>query len=159
MSLIPASPPSSIGILRQGATCRTTTPVPGHSNNNNVPVHDLGGVIAGDTIQVGVLPTAPPLAVVSVDPATNSIVVNNGGSDIEIAAMTRLVVRAPGAKFYNTPMGTDAGLQTLVVESVGGVSTGRVRAYVRERRFDYVVTVDGVETWHFDCEGGLVFRG
>ena len=164
VTLIPAEATANVTIYPQSAVCSTTTSIPiAGSPPTILPVFSTAGIVAPGTVQKGLSAGAWPLLYVDyVDQGGSTITVRNSLPVVfSVTALDRLVVVSPPAYFYLEPLGTDANPpQMLTVESlINGTSTGHVRAYIRDRRFDFLVSVGGTTRWCLDWEGGFVMRG
>lgn len=148
-ALVPAAS-ATVGFFRQGATVSVATSVGGGAENVPVTVYNSGAIQAEDELRVNF---DRPLMVNSVSGAT-IYVTNETETPVVLAVGDRLIDTFERPKLYKDPLGT-----VVIGISTSTDGSGRASGYVREYRFDYVVSVSGEADRIFpDAEGSFVMR-
>jgi hypothetical protein len=126
-------PNARVDFYLQGATASAATTI-ATSGSTTISVYDVGQIIAGSELQVGL--GGRPVSVASVNPATPSVTVTNStGSSISVAVGTRLIVTSNRPTVYTDPFGT---VPVSGASAISADSNGRAQCYVSQRLFDYV---------------------
>ncbi len=149
---------STIQFYRQGATVETATSVL-VSPSFEVKVFNTGNFAVGDLVQVNTAAT-PEMTVVKLDPGAGKIwLANASGGSVPLAQFDRLIVKSNQPSIYLDPAGT-LSLGTSIATSAGGPSPARAVGYLREFRFDYIVTltISGEATLYVDAEASFAMR-
>jgi hypothetical protein len=125
-------------------------------------VYDMGQVAEGDQVMVEGDPTKG-LVVGPVDQAAGTVFVTRlGYPGVTVILGNRLILKKVGLtngriKVYTDPLGTAPFANDQITLETG---TGRARGYVREYKYDYVVTVTGepAPRAFANAEGSFVMR-
>lgn len=154
---------ATVDFYAQGATANLTVAqtIPS-MGSGSIPVWNLGS-ITGGSVQVGVNPSAilsitnivvqvPPIS-----PYATLLVQNDGTQPVTVNNLDRLVPLGNRPFVYDDPNGD---VPTAFNSRQTEPGTGRVRCYIREYRFDYIITIVGVPTprLFIDAEGSYVMR-
>ena len=130
---------ATVQVYRQGATANLpeTIAIP-PQGGAELAVYNTGSIDAGDAVLVDA--STSTLLVVAVDITASTITVENDTfAFVNVQPYARLTPTAP-ALVFEDPVGTSPLSQPLTPASSG---SGRVTAYVKDLRFDYVVMVPG----------------
>lgn len=149
---------ATVQIYRQGATANLPEPTPVPPQGGaDIAVYNTGCIEAGDSVMVDA--SASTLLVIAVDIAASTITVENDTfAFINVQRYSRLTPTVP-ALVFDDPVGTSPLSQPLTPSPS---ANGRVTAYVKDFRFDYVVTVPGDPRpvrLFVDAVGSYVMRG
>jgi len=143
---------ATINIYKQGSTVKTATSVPLTVDPVPVPVYDLGRIVVGDSLVVGV--SSNTLLVDSITLPDTLNLLNTSGSTINLAVGARLVPTTAASRpnVYSDPLGSIALGSSIASDSV----SGRANGYIRDRNFDYIVSGAGITPRLFiDASGGF----
>jgi hypothetical protein len=144
---------ATVTIYRQGATVTSNfTVTSGNIGPYSVAVANTAEIQAGDTVQVGTDP-AKGFTVDSVPDSTHISLLNDLALSTTVFAASRLVVTSPLPSIYDNAPGTSTTSNPITADS----STGRAQVYVRNKRFDYIVSGTVSPSRLFiDAEGGSI---
>jgi hypothetical protein len=154
---VPAA--ATINFYRAGASASANVSIPDQSMNPDpqpvtIPVYTMGTIAVGDTVQADIISNAL-LSVAAVDATALTVsVINNSGQNSQIFAGQRLVRRTNPPQAYRDPLGNVAIGSSITTDS----ATGRAACYIKEYRYDYVVTFASTVRVYADAEGSFVMR-
>jgi len=147
---------AQISLYRQGATIRTAKTILPEQENVAVDVYHTGAVSASDQLRVN-NDTQKSLNVVSVDIVTRTLYVSYFGPfNLVLGVGDRLFDQTARPLLYSDPIGTVVVTPSTYPTDADGRRTG----YVREYRFDYMISgISGEANRLFiDSEGSFVMR-
>ena len=143
---------ATIDLYRQGASVKTAITVPLIVDPTPVVVDDIGGIAVGDDLIVNGAAT-PTLTVESVAEGELGLIVSVLSS-VSLSVGDRLTpISTPRPNAYRDPIALSAIGTSFTTSS----TTGRGSAYVKDYRYDYVMTISGVTPrLYADAVGGYV---
>ena len=147
---------ATVTLYRQGATTTANfTVTSGSIGPYSVAVDDVGEIGAGDSVQIGTDSTKG-FTVDSIPDRTHLSLLNDFGLNTTVASGSRIVVVSPLMTIYADALAATSASNPITADS----STGRAQAYVRNKRFDYIVSGTVSPSRLFmNAEGGVIPEG
>lgn len=140
---------------QQGATVKVAGTVPS-TGSVTIYFYNVGALAGGNTLQLE-LDATKTMTVIGVDATANTAILGSASvpGGIPLAVGKRLVLKLPQvALFFQDPLGETTGATSATADSQGWVI-----GYVKDYRFDYIVSGTGLTAQLYpDAEGSWVMR-
>ncbi|MEO8501208.1 MAG: hypothetical protein ABI565_09860, partial [Vicinamibacteria bacterium] len=145
---------ATVNIYRQGATYRgsTITISPSDPDPTTIDVDDIGDIVVSDTLGTN---TATACFIVNAIISTTQLQLSSISGSQTLSDNDRLVVTTNQPTIYSDSRGNTSTSNPLTADG----ATGRAQVYVKNKRFDYIVTGlgTGVPARLFrNAEGGSI---